>query len=224
VTQITGAYLRKAVSDPEILTLILDLGIVSSDAISSAITPFGSYKPSKKSMDIMVRSSKLDLSVLTSGQLTSLWIDLKDYLSNYVNGSVLLSGFALEQIERMVCSQWRSYSVNHFEMLLKELIWKRRDYGYYLDWLIAKYNEPDTSLEVKDMIGRAAGDMAYSRVPVHDSDAFTAYNGFLLLVNSPDQDVRACLNTLEMEGASQAGIQMAGTLLGALVGESRVRE
>ena len=116
-----------------------------------------------------------------------------------------------------------NYSDCHYDMLLREIIVKERDYVYYLDWLIDRMNRSTISPEVRQLISSAAASVLSLEPVAHTSSEFTAYYGFFLFGNTRSatggselaygQDIEAVINTMEYEDASQEGIDRVRRLL-----------
>lgn len=137
-------------------------------------------------------------------------------------------GLLLRQIEKTKMV----FEKHHFYMLLRELIMTRDTapryeqrtsasglpVSYYIDWLILETTVCD-SQEVRDWITEAATSVVEDTSPVHHSPFFTAYRGFFLLGRTGNY--HKILQTLTTEeGVTPNGLDLAGMLLGAALGES----
>lgn len=142
-------------------------------------------------------------------------------------------GLLLRQIEK----EKMVFEKHHFYMLLRELIMARKTaarperlnqrmsanglpVSYYMEWLIYEITVCDCQ-EVRDWLSEAAASVVEETSPVHHSPFFTAYRGFFLLGRTGDY--RKILRTLTTEqGVTAHGTDLAGMLLGAALGESRI--
>lgn len=129
------------------------------------------------------------------------------------------------------------YNQHHYNMLLCEIVrkgdedrragrivtWLQRvDMAYYLDWIIAKVTDQNTSRQVRDIIGHAASSLLDDKPVVHTCRHFTAYRAFFLLAKSRTRDVESVLKTIRAEDGLRAeGLEQAILLLGAFDGRSR---
>ena len=146
---------------------------------------------------------------------------------------VVTGGMLLRQIEK----EKMTFEKHHFYMLLRELILARltsspREHpaqrisanglpvSYYIDWLIYEITVSD-SKEVRDWVTEAASSVVNQTSHVHHSPFFTAYRGFFLLGRTGDH--HKILQTLTQEhGVTSHGVDLAGMLLGAALGESYI--
>lgn len=146
---------------------------------------------------------------------------------------VVTGGMLLRQLEK----QKMVFEKHHFYMLLRELILARSTslsledatqrvsasglpVSYYIDWLIYEGTMCD-SKEVRDWLAEAASSVVEQTRPVHSSPFFTAYRGFFLLGRTGNY--RKILHTLiTEEGVTPQGMDLAGMLLGAALGEPRI--
>ncbi|CAH6419580.1 Hypothetical protein POVR2_LOCUS86, partial [uncultured virus] len=111
----------------------------------------------------------------------------------------------------IVVDLYKKQSRTFYERLLIEIVFKRLDLAYYLDWIIAQLPQLDlvTRSELRDAARSVREPLA------HTSPNFTAYSGFMLLAIETNPDT--IMNTLQLEGASPLGLERAGMLIGAFL-------
>ena len=120
--------------------------------------------------------------------------------SNGIQGSIAWS-YEIETVDSIKNRIINATSL--YDRLLREIIFKRRDIRYNLEWL----QKQGVSLESL-------------KSPVHTSDEFTAYRGLYLASLSPDiqLDIDNILTVLSQEeGVTDEGLSLAGVLLGAFL-------
>jgi hypothetical protein len=150
--------------------------------------------------------------------LRSKQIVLEDILNDKLRDIIPSSWLSEPEVQALVLTSCRKYNECHFEMLLREIVIKRLDFSYYLDWIIEHVSRPSTSREVRYLISSAAKSVLSDEEVIHSDDLFTAYSGFFLLANQRDKDIEAIINTLEdEEGVTREGIRKARMLISSFL-------
>ncbi|CAH6419555.1 Hypothetical protein POVR2_LOCUS60 [uncultured virus] len=99
------------------------------------------------------------------------------------------------------------YSECHYSMLLREIVIKRRDLGYYIDWITEQMKHEDVYINLRRVMISAI-DSLQAETIVHTSDIFTAYSGFFLL--SQTRSFEKIYNILNSErGRTSHGLTLA---------------
>lgn len=177
-----------------------------------------SLRMSSDMIDFLIREKGVDLEAIPDDQMQYIVRELDEdkYISDSVAGCVRFSndpgsyGAVIEALSR------RGESL--YGRLLREVVIKRADYIYYLDWLIA---------ESSMLVGRAAAAVLTEKPVAQESSLFTAFEGFLLYGTwrwtPPGQIARGVIDALLTEpGVTSEGLKLAQTLLGALVGDRKL--
>jgi hypothetical protein len=175
-------------------------------------------------IDLLVRESSVNLNLIPEDQMKYIVQQLDRQIRDAVDGCVHFSGaqdlFTREDIIRAMYAPDNEL----YSHLLRELIIKRRNLGYYVKWLITRMK--DVSPDVRRMVSSAAASVYTSKPVVHSSPMFTAFSGFLLLANArigSKWNALGIIETLSMEqGVTEGGISLAGGLIGAFLGAKRL--
>lgn len=139
------------------------------------------------------------------------------------------SGVPVREIVTLITRNC-DYNTCHYNLLLRELILERREFVYYLDWLIAECHRADTRSEVRLLISEAAKSVITPGYINHATPELTAYTAFLLLANTRSgggalasntgmSDIAMVMNWIEQEsGVTNEGLRLSRLLLGAFEG------
>lgn len=118
--------------------------------------------------DVLVRARQLNLDEVLHSTLIDAIGRLGDYLQPSILHSSKLSGVPKREIERMIEAEYDNPEEHYFELLLREIVVKRSDAYYYVQWM-----------KERDTLDRTA----------------MPYSGFLALLLASDRE--ATLRELE---------------------------
>lgn len=175
------------------------------------------YRMKQEMIDLLVRLPEVDLDQLASEEGTLEYIvrKLDKLISEHVSMSIHLSSdlFSRDQVLDLISHSDGSLYVQ----LLRELIVKRLGLEYYIDWLMRELSKPThsnhTKRDVIDAIDR-----------VHSSSISTALDGLFRVGRTAT--LQHALNILsklsQARDVNTEGLQLAGGLIGALIGSGSV--
>lgn len=192
--------MNRASMTPALLSIMLDKGTISGQWIDT---------------------SSLDLSSTSSKDLGLIVLSNREQISDKIEGAALLSRMSTEQVLDILSSKWL-FAIYPFEAFLQAIILKSLSYERSLNWLIEQTaKRMDATLAMQIII--AMNSSRSKRAPKYKQPLMVAFAGFFLLARAPTLfSVHHVMNTLEIERANREGIDLAGALLGGLVGKKLI--
>ena len=239
------AAIQTAVDESKFLSVRRLLFDVRARELGSLVTGMIGLRGTTQNVENeLVRSRYARLAAISPIRLGRAFDTLAERMTDGMEGAMLLSGLTKKQITGLIAPPTNEYSFSHFEMLLREIIWKRDTLpltsgvavkreqlglDYFLDWIIEQMGMVSTNAQqIRHVIGRAAASVLTTEPTMHDSPDFTAYYGFFLLAFSGESGSKV-MEQLRLErdngqGVTDAGIQRAGLLVGAFLGNKAIEK